>query len=144
MTARRFPDEATVTAWEHLAHAARQAMAAAAPLGVARSYTAAVAQAQDRLQAALAEVVGHQAAAWAVTQWVIVDRPIADVAWYHRLAPGTRVAHRRDGRVGLVHRLDGDSGLAEDLDADHMCRWVSWSGEEAELVRVVDLEVTVG
>jgi hypothetical protein len=133
-----FPDESTVTRWEALAHAAREAMAGARELGVTASYTPEVQATNDALRAALAEAVGEEAARLAWGQWAITDRPIADLAWWWRLTPGTRVVHRYDGRHGVVRAGDAD-GMAEVL-GEWMQRWVLWDGEdEPVLVRTVDL-----
>lgn len=136
-----FPSEPTVTRWEALAHAAREEMAGARVHGVGASHTPAVEAALDSLTATLAEVVGEAAADWAVTQWVITEQPVADLAWFHHLVPGTRVAIGE--RVGVVEAADPD-GMVESL-GPLMQRWVLWDGQdEPVLVRTVDLSVAAG
>jgi hypothetical protein len=133
-----FPAESTVTRWEALAHAAREAMAGARELGVTASYTAEVQAANDALRAALAEVVGEEAARLAWGQWAITDRPIADLAWFHHLTPGTRVRRSDGAEEGVVEAADPD-GMVESL-GEWMQHWVRWDGEdEPVLVRTVDL-----
>lgn len=133
-----FPSEQHVTVWEAQAHTTRQVMNLPAR-SVASGTTAEGRAAMAALTAVLAADIGQEAADLAVTYWLIVDRPISDVAWWQYLAPGTPVRHRRDSRQGVVQAADPD-GLAERMNGDYLQRWVTWAGsEEPELTRSVDL-----